>query len=61
MPPCAKALMGESAWLMPCAALSIWLFHPPSSCAKVTGIASIKWGRPVLTTSANSDCLSARV
>jgi len=31
--------------------------YPPNSCPRVTGVASMRWVRPLLTTSANSSAL----
>ena len=38
----------------------IWAAYPPNSCPSVTGVASIRWVRPLLTTSANSSALRAK-
>ena len=37
-----------------------WAAYPPNSWPRVTGVASIRWVRPLLTTSANSSALAAR-
>ena len=41
---------------MPCLTAAA---YPPNSCPSVTGTASIRWVRPLLTTSANSAALAS--
>ena len=56
VPPCASRSSLGSTDRRRALPFSTWLRQPDSSCASVTGIASMRWVRPVLTIA--PDCAS---